>query len=136
MSSHSGTFILTGASGGIGLAIAQEYSRASYPFTGIYTVRDAASSTATSLQPLISKSSHPQTVESLNLSSLLAVRAFATSVLSRVESRSIPAIRALLLNAGTQDTTGLKFTADEAKQRKLWDGSLGLVGMKESDLPV
>ncbi|KAM5462797.1 hypothetical protein MauCBS54593_007868 [Microsporum audouinii] len=113
-----GTIIVTGANGALGSAIVREiidspsYSSIYY---GLYTVRDLSS--ASSLRAGLQQTSgaghqHHSDVIQLDLSKLASVRAAAASINSRVRSRSIPPIRALILNAGFQESITQMMTED------------------------
>jgi NAD(P)-dependent dehydrogenase (short-subunit alcohol dehydrogenase family) len=112
MSLSPGTFIVTGAAGGLGRAVAEIYSKGNHPYTGIFTVRDGSTQSAHDLQKLLSSSGRSLTTAVVDLSDLSSVRKFASDIKSKVQSGELKPIRALLLNAGTQDITGMKFTSD------------------------
>ncbi|OTA97029.1 hypothetical protein M434DRAFT_392210 [Hypoxylon sp. CO27-5] len=100
-----GTIVLTGANGSLGTCIvakiASSYELASN-YYGIYAVRDSSSAPALlkALQPRQKSISHSHEVISLNLERLENVREVATNINNRVSKGEIPAIRALVLNAG------------------------------------
>ncbi|KAL4730099.1 hypothetical protein ACLX1H_002129 [Fusarium chlamydosporum] len=106
MSSSQGTVLVTGTNGGLGSAIVtkilQKPELASN-YTGLYTVRKAA--TATRLQKILSAApkSHKHDVVDMDLSSLASVRATATNINRRVAAGELPPIKVLVLNAGYED---------------------------------
>lgn len=106
MSSSQGTILITGANGGLGSAIVTNIlgkTQLASNYTGVYTVRSAA--TATRLQQVLKSApeGHRHHVVDLDLSSLSSVRTMATGINRRVAAGDLPPIRALILNAGYQD---------------------------------
>lgn len=112
MSHVKGTFLVTGANGGLGRAIVSKV--ASSPslsaYHGIYTVRDATTTTPALDAALrhaapsnSSTGSHSYDKMSLDLSRLSDVRDVAKVISARVAAGEIPPIRALVLNAGYQE---------------------------------
>lgn len=105
MASSQGTILLTGANGGLGSAIVagilKKPELAAY--TGVYTVRKAA--TATQLKTVLNSGSkaHKHDIVDLDLSSLASVRKMATEINRRVAAGELPPIKALILNAAYQD---------------------------------
>lgn len=115
MASTSGTVILTGANGGLAQGfLAQLLKSPHAPYIkGFYTVRDE--SKAKLLQESLkiqAPDSHDFEVAVLSLSSLENVRAAAKDINERVASGVLPPIRALILNAGVQDSHRQWFTED------------------------
>lgn len=108
MGETRGTILITGANGALGSAMVREIvASPSYSSCyGIYTVRDISS--ASSLEASLASDDedagqHHSEVISLDLSRLSSVREVAADIKARVRSRSIPPIRALILNAGYQE---------------------------------
>lgn len=111
-----GTILLTGANGSLGSTIASQI--VSQPelaaYHGLYTVRDAntAHSLATALHAGKYTGSHTYDTLSLDLTDLASVRAFAASINARVASGGIPALRAIILNAGYLEFISQSWTKD------------------------
>ena len=114
MSSLKGTIILTGANGGLGSAFVAHFLKTPQAalYKGIYTVRDP--STAHNLHSILKKTPeyHSYEVSAFDLTTLENVRAFASSINSRVANGSIPLIRTLILNAGVEFFETPNFTND------------------------
>ena len=104
----NGTIIMTGSSGGLGSAIVDAIvSRPDLASSshGIYTVRNVER--AVGLNSVLGKApSHPHDLVSLELSDLSSVRTTAEKINAQVAAKQIPAIRALILNAGYRDPPG------------------------------
>lgn len=111
-----GTILLTGANGSLGSTIASQI--VSQPelaaYHGLYAVRDAntAHSLATALHAGKYTGSHTYDTLSLDLTDLASVRAFAASINTRVAAGEIPALRAIILNAGYLEFTSQSWTKD------------------------
>lgn len=109
-----GTVVLTGANGGLGVAMVKKIvSRPELAaFHGLYVVRDATSSPA--LQSAIKGAArpHPHDVLSLDLTRLDDVRKVAASINSLVAAGEIPPIRALILNAAYLEFENQTWTED------------------------
>lgn len=106
MTTNKGTILLTGANGGLGSAIVkQTTSRPEFSsYHGLYTVRDATSAPSLgSALAVNSSSSHTHVILSLDLANLDSVRRVAEAINTRVSTKAIPPIHALILNAGLQD---------------------------------
>lgn len=106
MSSPKGSILVTGANGGLGSAIVANMLKTpdlASGYTGLYTVRKAA--TASQLQAALSKapSGHKHETLELDLGSLASVKAAAADINGRVAKGALPPIRALILNAGYQE---------------------------------
>lgn len=114
MTTPKGTFILTGANGGLGAATLSRFLASSESSThkGLFTVRDP--STASAAKAALKSSPHPTRHEifRLDISTLAGVRTSAAEINRRVASGELPPIRALVLNAAVQDGKGQKFTED------------------------
>ncbi|KAH7022868.1 hypothetical protein EDB80DRAFT_769768 [Ilyonectria destructans] len=114
MASSQGTILLTGANGGLGSAIVAGILKKPElsAYTGVYTVRKAA--TATQLKTVLNSGSksHKHDIVDLDLSSLASVRKMATEINRRVAAGELPPIKALILNAAYQDHEELNMTAD------------------------
>ena len=108
--SSKGTILVTGTNGGLGSAIVAKVINTpelASNFTGVYTVRKAA--TATKLQDILKKASasHKHEILDVDLSSLASIKSVAKNVNHKVSSGEWPPIRALILNAAYQDHTEL-----------------------------
>ncbi|KAH7041941.1 hypothetical protein B0J12DRAFT_216166 [Macrophomina phaseolina] len=97
----SGTIIVTGAAGGLGLAISEIVLQQSDAFACILTVRDEHAANARTVRERMnsSKGSRQAEVAELDLSSFESIRNFADHINSSVSSGKLPPIRALILNA-------------------------------------
>lgn len=109
-----GTFIITGANGGLGANLVSHFLKSLYAkdYKGIFAVRNPAS--AETLKKILAGSSSAKDHEiiTVDLSTLASVRNAAKDFNQRVASGSIPRIRALVLNAAIQHTQGMKSTED------------------------
>ncbi|KAM5355966.1 hypothetical protein ACJ41O_002612 [Fusarium nematophilum] len=110
-----GTVLLTGANGGLGSAIVADILKKpdlASNYTGVYTVRKAA--TATHLNKVLATApkSHKHSVVDLDLSSLASVRETAAEINRRVAAGELPPIKVLILNAAYQDHEQIKMTDD------------------------
>jgi len=112
MTGTQGTFIVTGATGGLGRAMAQKLVMPSHPYFGIFTVRDAHSRKVEPLLDVLRPSGMQYSIRELELGSLFSVRKFAADINTQVASGALKPIRALVLNAGYQSQLGQKFTKD------------------------
>lgn len=106
MSTSKGTVVVTGTNGGLGSAIVTDIihkPELASNYTGLYTVRKAA--TATRLQKILSVApkSHKHDVIDMDLSSLASVKTTAAEINRRVAAGDLPPIKVLILNAGYQD---------------------------------
>ena len=106
MAASKGTIVVTGANGALGNAIVGRVLKRPdlvSEYTGVYTVRKAA--TATQLQKTLrsAPSAHQHQTLDLDLGSLARVREAAENINRQVSTGKIPQIRALILNAGYQD---------------------------------
>lgn len=116
--SPKGSVLVTGANGGLGSAIVAHLVGTpdlASGYTGIYTVREAA--TASRLQSVLrnAPAGHGHETLELDLSSLASVRETAAQVNRRVANGELPRIRALILNAGYQAQTTLVCGAPEGQ---------------------
>lgn len=112
MASIKGTILITGSNGGLGSAISRHVaSQPKYAECfGLYTVRDTA---APILRDVLSSNpSHAHQVVPMDLTDLDSVRRAAETINIQVESKAVPPIRALILNAGFQDFGNQVWTAD------------------------
>ena len=109
-----GTFIITGANGGLGAHLVSQFLNSTYAtdFKGLFAVRDPAS--ADTIKKILAGSSNANDHEiiAVDLSTLSSVRTAAKNINQRVASGSIPYVRALVLNAALQHTRGMKSTDD------------------------
>jgi NAD(P)-dependent dehydrogenase (short-subunit alcohol dehydrogenase family) len=112
----TGTIILTGANGSLGLGFLQAFL-VTYPnHTLVATVRNTSAESdpnTASLLKLISK--HPKSrvlVETLDLGSLANTRSFADRISTKISNRELPRISAIVCNAFTWSLNGQKQTTD------------------------
>ncbi|KAE9986585.1 hypothetical protein EG328_005194 [Venturia inaequalis] len=109
-----GTLLLTGANGGIATGFVSQFLKSPHAsqYKGYYTVRDPASaSTIRNILESSNASSHEYEIAPLDMSTLESTRKGAAAINKRVAEGTLPPIRALVLNAGVQDSK-LDFTAD------------------------
>ncbi|KAL4952394.1 hypothetical protein BDW69DRAFT_200746 [Aspergillus filifer] len=113
----AGTVIITGANGSLGLGFVEAFL-ARYPeHTLIATVRNPSpekDQNTAKLVQLVSK--YPQAkvhIEVFDLGNLSAVRSFADNITTRVSSKKLPSISAIVCNAFTWSLeAGQKYTSD------------------------
>ena len=118
MSRQKGTVLVTGANGGLGSAIVSRII--SDPdlriYHGIYTVRNTKSCSQldTALRSTLGEQENIHSHEkiSLDLSSLRSVREAATVINARVTDGVIPPIKAIILNAGYEESEKQHWTVD------------------------
>ncbi|RGP64034.1 hypothetical protein FSPOR_8200 [Fusarium sporotrichioides] len=115
MSASKGTVLVTGTNGGLGSAIVTDIlhkPELASTYTGVYTVRKAA--TATRLQKILSGApkSHRHNVIDMDLGSLASVKTTAAEINRRVAAGELPTIKVLILNAGYQDHEEITMTDD------------------------
>lgn len=114
MDEAHGTILITGANGALGSAMVREIvASPSYRFCyGVYTVRDIPSASSLRASLASGGEEHTSEVISLDLSRLSSVREAAADINTRVRSGSMPPIRALILNAGYQESFTQTSTED------------------------
>lgn len=115
----AGTVIITGAAGGLGLALAEKTINHPEPLTKIFTIRDCSAANA---QPLVSlvETHEDAEIEELDLSDLDAVRKFALDINQRVASEQLPPIRALILNAAIIPFSNQRlYVSAESEEKKM-----------------
>jgi NAD(P)-dependent dehydrogenase (short-subunit alcohol dehydrogenase family) len=109
------TIVITGGSGGIGHACAAAIvsSHDRQPWHVVLPCRDAGRA-KTAVDKMAGAAVAGNTVEamSMDLASLASVRAFAAELTGRMKSGEIPALHALVCNAGVQAGTSMTRTAD------------------------
>ncbi|KAF2829101.1 putative short-chain dehydrogenase [Ophiobolus disseminans] len=114
MSATKGTILLTGANGGLGIAIAQAIAT-TLPEVGVrhalYTVRSTVAAD-TVRSALAATKTHPHDILLLDLSKPSSVRETAAAINNRVSTGAIPRIRALILNAGYREIGSQTWTED------------------------
>ncbi|KAI1501963.1 putative short-chain dehydrogenase [Biscogniauxia marginata] len=113
--SPKGTILLTGANGGLGLAVVRKIvSRPELAtYHGLYAVRDSLSSQR--LRSALRDATlgpHPHDIVSLDLTRLDTVRDVATTINARVAADEIPPIRVLILNAAYLEFKEQTWTAE------------------------
>ena len=114
MSDTSGTVLVTGPNGGLGIGFVAQLLGSPYAtcHETIYAVRDPEKALALKTVLKTASKDHKQLVLPLDLTSLDNIREFATDINKRVTAGSLPPIQALVLNAGVKDCTGDNFTKD------------------------
>jgi NAD(P)-dependent dehydrogenase (short-subunit alcohol dehydrogenase family) len=114
MASGKGTILMTGTTGGLGRAIVSKIISTNElaAYYGIYTARKAESASTLRSTLRSAPATHHYDIESLDLSQLASVRAFANSINSRVADGQLLPIRTLLLTAGCNDMGKQSFTED------------------------
>ncbi|OTB00280.1 hypothetical protein M426DRAFT_238631 [Hypoxylon sp. CI-4A] len=116
--SRKGTIVVTGANGGLGCAIASQIvsSPELAAYHRVFTVRNSESAPALDAVLKNNRSTSINRNEneklSLDLSSLDSVRGVAADINARIEAGTIPAISAIILNAGYEVYGEQKFTED------------------------
>ncbi|KAH6608668.1 short-chain [Trichoderma cornu-damae] len=113
--SSKGTILMTGANGGLGSSIVKNIictPDLASNYTGVYVVRKAA--TAKKLKSTLARapSTHKHETVDLDLSSVDKVKKVAADINARVANGELPRIRALILNAGYQERSGLVISDD------------------------
>lgn len=117
-----GTIIVTGAAGGLGLAVAETVLNRNESYNCLFTVRDKDAARAKPLHDLIASSSNNNEASTpeIDLSRLDSIRAFASDLNRKVSSGKLPPIKALILNAAffmekgdLQFTQFTQFTQDD-----------------------
>ncbi|OTA62229.1 NAD(P)-binding protein [Hypoxylon sp. EC38] len=113
--STKGTILLTGANGGLGVAVVRKIvSRPELAaYHGLYAVRESSSSQR--LRSALRDATvgpHSHDIVSLDLTRLDAVRDVATTINARVAAGEIPPIRALILNAAYLEFEEQTWTAE------------------------
>ena len=109
-----GTFIVTGANGGLGAKLVALFLQSPYAkeYKGLFTVRDLASADTLKETLANSPNANDHEVRALDLGTLASVRTAAKDLNQQVASRTIPPIRAIVLNAALQHTKGIRKTDD------------------------
>ncbi|KAL2287129.1 hypothetical protein FJTKL_06130 [Diaporthe vaccinii] len=112
MAPPKGTILVTGANGGLGSAIVNKIviSTELVGYHGLYTARSSTSGLSTALAT--AKGEHAHDILTLDLASLSSVRRTAEDINARAVAGQIPAIRALVLNAGFQDFGKQQWTGE------------------------
>lgn len=111
-----GTIIVTGAAGGLGLAIAETVLTRPESFDCLFTVRNNDAPRAKQLHQLIASSvnNHKASTPEIDLGRLDSIRSFACDVNAKVSSGKLPPIKALILNAAFfMEKGSLQFTQDD-----------------------
>jgi NAD(P)-dependent dehydrogenase (short-subunit alcohol dehydrogenase family) len=113
MEATKGAVVVTGANGGLGIAIAQSLATtprdiAVHP---LYTVRSTAAAD-TVRSALAATKTQPHDILQLDLSKPSSVRETAATINKRVAAGDIPRIQALVLNAGYRETGRQTWTED------------------------
>lgn len=114
MAATKGTVLVTGANGGLGIAIARGIATAPPEVAvhhALYTVRSTVAAD-TVHSALAATKAHPHDILQLDLSDLSSVRETAAAINKRVSAGDIPRIRALVLNAGYRETERQTWTED------------------------
>jgi hypothetical protein len=126
MTHKKGTILMTGANGGLGAAIVSKISNdavLSKDYLGIYTVRSLARADAVTkvLNSNTTTRNHEHELVALDLTSLAATRKVAEDINERVATGQLPPIRALIINAASQEYTTSTITADGFD--RTWQGN-------------
>lgn len=112
----SGTVILTGGNGTLGLAFVQHLINLYPEYTLVTTVRNTSPEndphTAKLFNIISAKPSVIVHVEKLDLGVLSDVRSFADSISKRVAKGELPPISAIVCNAFNWSLNGLKYSRD------------------------
>lgn len=109
------TIIVTGAAGGLGLAIAETILARPESYNCLFTVRNKDAPRGKQLQHLIvsSGNNHKASTPEMDLGHLDSIREFASDVNAKVSSGKLPPIKALILNAAFfMEKGNLQFTQD------------------------
>jgi len=102
-----GTIIVTGANGGLGGAFVERLLQPEPSNQqGIFTIRALTAESSGTLEKLLSSSNFRHSIVALDLTSLSAVREFASDINSQVSTGKVPKIRAIVLNAAWQTFDG------------------------------
>jgi NAD(P)-dependent dehydrogenase (short-subunit alcohol dehydrogenase family) len=112
----TGTVIITGGNGSLGLSFIQAFLTSNPEYTIIATVRNPSSEqdpNTAKLRKLLS--AHPESrtqLETLDLGRLADVRAFTTRIADQITVDKLPRIVAIVCNAFTWSLHGQKTTTD------------------------
>ncbi|KAI3390275.1 hypothetical protein diail_10670 [Diaporthe ilicicola] len=114
MSDRKGTILVTGTNGGLGSAIVAQLTSSPElrAYHGIFSVRDAESTAASSPDPGTSSEAPSCEKVSLDLSRLSSVRELARAINVRVKAGNVPPISAIILNAGYHEAEQQTWTED------------------------
>lgn len=107
----TGTIIVTGASSGLGKAVAEEYVKTTYPYEAKFILRAAEYPTLDSLRTSLSSSRTLCQLENFDLAISDNIRKFATTVNDKIERKELKPIRALL-SKGVARCSGMCTTTD------------------------
>jgi hypothetical protein len=105
-----GTVLITGANGGLATAFIEKLIESHPPYYGVFTVRGTSAQSSAVLAKAVSNTDFPHSILPLDLDDLISVRNFAKDINSKVSSRQLPKIRALILNAAIQTFNGVTHT--------------------------
>ncbi|KAF4451504.1 hypothetical protein F53441_5513 [Fusarium austroafricanum] len=109
----TGTIIITGANGSLGLAFISHLLLTHPNYTILATVRDPSPKDPNTAHLSTLLSSHAQSsIEALDLSTFSNVRNFAENTAKRVALGEIPPIKAIICNAFTMSVTETIYTPD------------------------
>lgn len=114
MTAKEGSILLTGCNGGIGVGFVTQLLKSPYATThsAIYAVRDPETASALKQALLTAPKDHEYVILPVDLCSQSSIRTYATDVNTRVSTRAIPPISAMILNAGVEDMAIEHFTDD------------------------
>jgi NAD(P)-dependent dehydrogenase (short-subunit alcohol dehydrogenase family) len=107
-----GTVLITGANGGLATVFIDQLIETNPPYLGVFTVRGNSAQSSAALRKLVSNTSFPHSILTLDLDDLASVRNFAKDINSKVSGGKLPKIRALILNAAIQTFKGITYTKD------------------------
>jgi NAD(P)-dependent dehydrogenase (short-subunit alcohol dehydrogenase family) len=114
MASSGGTILITGPNGGLGIGFVNQLLKSPYAttHTSIYAVRDPSQANALKAVLKNAPQTHKHLILPIDLCSLDSIRDFAKDVNARIAAGSLPPIQALVLAAGSKDTSSQNFTKD------------------------
>lgn len=114
MFDSKGTVLITGANGAIGCGFVSQFLKTpeAATHTGLYVVRNPDA--AVNLKAILKSAppTHDYRVFAIDQSRLANVREAAADINKQVADGNLPPIRAVILNAGAQDTASQVFTED------------------------
>lgn len=114
MVTTSGTILLTGANGGIGVGFVSQLLKSPFAtnMKAVYAVRDPDAALPLQAALKHAPKDHEYVILPANFASLEAIRAFAVEVNGRVAGGDLPSIQALVLGSGVQHCSKEAYTID------------------------
>jgi NAD(P)-dependent dehydrogenase (short-subunit alcohol dehydrogenase family) len=118
MESSSGTILITGPNGGLGIGFVNQLLKSPYATTHtyIYAVRGPSQANALKSALKHAPESYKYLILPLDLCSLNSIRLFAKDINTRIAAGSLPTIQVLILAAGSKDTSSQHFTKDRIER--------------------